>query len=75
MRQLIALLAPLATAASASPFGTGVAGFEIFPGGRILADFRAAYRWQWDAPDRYPFRVGISLAVNSDWWDSRSGGP
>lgn len=58
-----------------APFGTGVAGFEIFPGGRILADARAAYRWQWGAPDRYQFRLGISLAVNSDWWDSSSGGP
>lgn len=58
-----------------APFATGVAGFEIFPGGRILVDARAAYRWQWDAADRYQFRLGISLAVNSDWWDSPSGGP
>lgn len=58
-----------------APFGTGVAGFEIFPGGRVLFDARAEYRWQWAAPDRYQFRVGLSLAVNSDWWDTRYGGP
>jgi hypothetical protein len=58
-----------------APFATGVAGFEIFPGGRVLFDARAEYRWQWAAPDRYQLRLGLSLAANSDWWDGRSGGP
>lgn len=52
-----------------APFGTGVIGLEIFPGARILADGRAQYRWQWAAEDRYQIRAGVSLAVNSNWWD------
>jgi len=52
-----------------APFATGVVGFEIAPGARVLGDVRAQYRWLWDAPDRYQIRVGISLAANSDWWD------
>lgn len=52
-----------------APFLSGAVGFEVAPGARLLGDARAQYRWQWDAPDRYQIRLGLSIAVNSDWWD------
>lgn len=58
-----------------APFATGTLGLELFPGGRILGDARFEYRWQWGAPDRLYSRYGLTLSVNSDWWDNSDGGP
>ena len=35
-------------------------------GVRILADGRATYRWQWDAPDFYQVQAGLTFSVTSD---------
>lgn len=38
-----------------------------FDGVRVLTDLRAAYRWQWGAPDHYQVLAGLSLSINSDY--------
>lgn len=48
-----------------APLGTAALGIDG-AGYRVLADFRAQYRWEWGAEDRYQLLVGLSLSFNDE---------
>ena len=48
-----------------APLGTAAIGIDG-EGYRVLADFRAQYRWEWGAEDRYQLLVGLTLSFNDE---------